>query len=208
MHPYDESALDQRLRRYYDAVAIPPRRALTERAAVPSQMWKRWVPAAAIAIAVLGGTAIAARDDLRAAAMRSIEQTLSREFKHPVREAKQVTVGIKTPAQLAQMGLELPRGLPSGAEIASMRTVNGDAGWLFVTYRVPGRTGEAVFSISSKRASASGGNVALDGPGTVTAPMRFASWETSTERVMLVSRGDVLSARDIRTIKAASEGPK
>ena len=208
MHPYDESALDQRLRRYYDAVAIPRRRALTERAAVPSQMWKRWVPAAAMAIAVLGGTAIAARDDLRAAAMRSIEQTLSREFKHPVREAKQVTVGIKTPAQLAQMGLELPRGLPSGAEIASMRTVNGDAGWLFVTYRVPGRTGEAVFSISSKRAPSSSENVALGDRATVTYRTRFASWETSTERVMLVSRGDVLSARDIRTIKAASEAPK
>ncbi|MEA2786923.1 MAG: hypothetical protein QOF71_3027 [Candidatus Eremiobacteraeota bacterium] len=208
MHPYDESALDQRLRRYYDAVPIPPRRAPTERAALPRLMWRRWVPAAAIAIAVVGGTAIAARDDLRDAAMRSIDQTLSREFKHPVREAKQLTVGIKTPAQLAEMGLELPRGLPSGAEIASMRAVNGDPGWLIVTYRVPGRAGDAIFSISSKRSSASGGNVALDGPGTVSAPTQFAQWETSAERVTLISRGAVFSAREIRAIKNASEGPK
>jgi hypothetical protein len=208
MQSFDDSAIDQRIRRYYSAVTIPPRRSDPASHPEAAHSWPRWIPAAAAAIAVLGGTAVAARDDLHAAAMKSIALALSHVYTHPVREAKQYTVDPGTPAQTAaHMGLELPRGLPRGATVASMHRVDGNPGSLIVTYRVPGRSGEAIFSLdSTKSTGASGGNVYLD-DSSVLAPTRFASWETANERVLLVSRGQVLTQSEISKIRKASDQP-
>ena len=205
MQPLDDSALDQRLRRYYDAIPTPPSFADARRPADSVRAWKRWALATAAAAVILCGTAVAARDDVRATAMRSIERMLYAQFAHPVREAKQIPVRLEVvPALLAQAGLELPRGLPSGARLSSMRAVNNNAGWVIVTYRVPGRSGEAIFSIASTRTTASSGGNVFFNESTVPSHVRFASWETAAEHVMLVSRGDALTDREIAKIKAES----
>jgi len=206
MQSFDDSAVDQRIRRYYSAVTIPPRRSHPASHPEDVHAWRRWVPAAAAAIAVLGGTAVAARNDLHATAMKSIALALSHVYTHPVREAKQNTVATGEPARVAgHLGLELPRGLPSGAILASMHGVDGNPGSLIVTYRVPGRNGEAIFSLdSTQMRGSSGGNVYLQDSG-VLSPTRVANWKTATEHVLLVSRGEVLSQREITKIKEASE---
>jgi hypothetical protein len=205
MQPFDDAVIDQRLRQYYDAMPLTPRAARAVRIPRPVTVLKRRLIAGAAAAALLAGTAVAAREDVRATAMSSIERALSVRFGHPVREARQAAVdpGVLS-SRLAQAGLELPKGLPNGAAVASVRMVNDDPGWLLVTYRVTGRSGDAVFSLASKRASAAtGGNVPLDDASTPVR-VRFASWETPTERVMLFARGDALTEPEIAAIKAAS----
>lgn len=202
MPQFDDAALDRRIHQYYDALPIPPRRARTADRAPLFRSSRRWIAAAAAFVAVLGGTAVVAQSDLRATAIASIEHTLSLQFKLPVPEVKQVTVD---PAALRSAGLELPRGLPSGAQLVAMRKVDGNDGWLSVTYRVPGRSGEATFEIVSvRKPPVRSGVVVVDdsGPPLHT---RFASWKTANEQVSLVARGDVFSDGDVRHIKEASQ---
>ena len=202
MPQFDDAVLDERVRQYYGALAIPPRRAHIEDGAPFFRSSRRWIAAAAGLLAVLGGTAVIAQSDLRATAIASIEHTLSLQFKLPVPEVKQVAVD---PAAIRSTGLELPRGLPSGAQLVAMRKVDGNDGWISVTYRVPGRSGEATFEIVSvRKPPVRSGVVVVDdsGPPLHT---RFASWKTANEHVSLVARGDVFSDGDIRHIKAASQ---
>ena len=142
-----------------------------------------------------------AQNDLRASAIASIEHTLSIQFNVPVPEMKQTAVD---PGAIRGAGLELPRGLPRGAKLVAMRKIDGNDGWLSVTYRVPGRSGEATFEIVSvQKPPVRSGLVVVEDSAPLTHP-KFASWKTATEQVSLLARGDVFSDEDIRKIKEAS----
>jgi hypothetical protein len=202
MHPLSDSQIDAMVARYYAEITVPPLSEARSSARRPF-LQTAWVRAAAASMIVFVCCAGAmALPDVRGAVVQSVLRALG---ERNVRVSQLGNVPQSSAAALMASGLELPLGLPDSARLVSLRKLGGRGSTFLATYRVDGRRGDATFSLISRTRPPDGSNLVLDDAQPIR-PIRYASWSTKKETVLLVSRGDALSAAEIAAVKQASSG--